>query len=158
MGFVEKMSKTFGFRDDDEDKELETRDKDDTPVEPKEPPAPEYTSRKIIGFNPTGSENAGNEAMPQDVVRTKITTIKPKDFSDAQTVANCLRESVPVVVNFEDTDRNEAKRIIDFISGTTYAIDGEIKKVSEDVFICAPENVTVESSTDDRRPISKLID
>ena len=155
MGFVDKLSKTFGYKDPDDELELEGKDKDEAPTPSSEPPAPEYSSAKVLEFN---SANANREdlASNENIVRTKITTIKPKDFSDAQTVANCLRENIPVVMNFEDTDREDAKRIIDFISGTTYAIDGEIRKVSDDVFICAPENVTVESSNDDKRSDWKI--
>ena len=73
----------------------------------------------------------------------KVVVIEPRSFDDVQQVANCLREKKPVVINFENTDADDAKRIIDFISGTTYALAGDIKKVGRNVFLCAPSNVNV---------------
>ena len=51
--------------------------------------------------------------------RMKVVVIEPRSFDDVQQVANCLKEKKPVVINFENTDAEDAKRIIDFISGTT---------------------------------------
>ena len=83
--------------------------------------------------------------------KSTINTIRPKNFDDAQIVANCLRDKIPVIINFEQTDPADASRIIDFISGTTYALNGDIKKVSEMVFICAPQNVHVSNSDDEKK-------
>jgi len=58
---------------------------------------------------------------------------------------------VPVVVNFEETSEEEMKRIMDFISGTTYAVEGKIKQVSNKVFIFAPDNITVEATNETKR-------
>ncbi|MBQ7706125.1 MAG: cell division protein SepF [Selenomonadaceae bacterium] len=77
--------------------------------------------------------------------KSEITTIKPKDINDAQTIAKCLRDKVPVIVNFEETDEGEMKRVLDFISGTTYAVAGQMRQVSNKVFIFAPDNITLES-------------
>ena len=59
--------------------------------------------------------------------RMKVVVIEPRSFDDVQQVANCFKEKKPVVINFENTDAEDAKRIIDFISGTTYALVGDIK-------------------------------
>ena len=85
--------------------------------------------------------------------KVKVVVIEPKSFDDAQQVANNLREKKPVVINFEHTDGEAAKRIIDFISGTTYALNGEIKKVGHNVFLCAPSNVNV-SYTEEEKKVS----
>ena len=86
-------------------------------------------------------------------VKVKVVVIEPKSFDDAQQVANNLREKKPVVINFEKTEGEAAKRIIDFISGTTYALNGEIKKVGHNVFLCAPSNVNV-SYTEEEKKVS----
>lgn len=77
---------------------------------------------------------------------SEIKTIKPKNLDDAQTVADCMRDKVPVIVNFEETAPEEFQRVMDFVSGTIYAVDGQITQVSQKVFICAPKNITVESN------------
>ena len=83
--------------------------------------------------------------------KMKVVIIEPKTFDDAQQVANCLREKRPVVLNFEKTERDVARRILDFISGTIYAIQGAVSRVGNNVFLCAPSNVNVAYTEDDKR-------
>ena len=148
------MNKIFGIPDKDEEKELEAaveKEELQAPTfEPPEPPPPaqNYVGRNVVDFNSAISSRSGSI-----LTKSQITTIKPKDLNDAQTVANCLRDKVPVVINFEETDTDEAKRIIDFVSGTVYAVDGVIKKVSQNVFICAPDNVTVTYTEDEKKSL-----
>ena len=90
----------------------------------------------------SASESAASRQM-------KVMIIEPASFDDAQQVADHLKNRKPVVVNFENTDADTAKRIIDFISGTTYALAGDIKKVGKNVFLCAPSNVNVAYTQED---------
>ena len=83
-------------------------------------------------------------------LKMKVIIIEPKVFDDAQQVANCLREKRPVVLNFEKTERDVARRILDFISGTVYAIQGAVSRVGNNVFLCAPSNVNVAFTEDDK--------
>jgi cell division inhibitor SepF len=157
MGIFDKMSQIFGTSIEEEEKETETNEPEPekTPkVEPKEPPA----TNNVLNFSSVASNIENDLPQTNKFVKSKITTIKPKSFEDAQTVANFLRDKIPVIVNFEETDINDAKRIIDFISGTTYAVDGKIRQVSSKVFICAPENITVSSSEDDKKSNLKFLD
>ena len=76
---------------------------------------------------------------------------EPQTFDDAQQVAVNLQKKKPVVLNFEKTEKSVANRIIDFISGTTYALNGDIKKISNNVILCAPSNVNVSYSEEEHR-------
>ena len=67
----------------------------------------------------------------------------PKNFESAQEIADYMREGQPVLMNFEGTDYDIARRIVDFISGVAYAMGGNIKKVGQGVFLCAPHEVEV---------------
>lgn len=158
MGIMDKVSKTFGFSGGDEEKEIEMTEKEDLQAPsftPKEPPAEKkYPGSNVLDFNSAAlafRENSSGRTAP---VGTKITTVKPKDFNDARTIADCLRSKIPVIINFENTETEEAKRIIDFISGTTYALHGEIKKVSQNVFVCAPSNVTVTYTEEETKKVA----
>lgn len=73
----------------------------------------------------------------------KVMVVEPFSFDDAQHIADHLKNRKPVVVNFENCDKEVAKRMIDFISGTTYALAGSIQKVGNNIFLCAPNNVDV---------------
>ncbi|MDD6134843.1 MAG: cell division protein SepF [Selenomonadaceae bacterium] len=108
-------------------------------------------SRNVVDFQSAASarENTTN-------IKMKVIVIEPQTFDDAQQVANNLREKKPVVINFEKTDAEDAKRIIDFISGTTYALNGEIKKVGHNVFLCAPSNVNVSYTEEERRVSTEM--
>ncbi|MCX7780374.1 MAG: cell division protein SepF [Negativicutes bacterium] len=73
----------------------------------------------------------------------KVMVVEPFTFDDAQHIADHLKNRKPVVVNFENTDKEVAKRMVDFISGTTYALSGTIQKIGNNIFLCAPSNVDV---------------
>lgn len=73
----------------------------------------------------------------------KVMVVEPFVFDDAQHVADHLKNRKPVVINLENTDKEVAKRMIDFISGTTYALGGSIQKIGNNIFLCAPNNVDV---------------
>ena len=60
----------------------------------------------------------------------------------------------PVVINFENTDPHEAARIVDFVSGATFALDGKLEKIGKDIFICVPVNVTVDYTDKEYTEIS----
>lgn len=154
MGIMDKWSKTFGFSGEEE-KEVEMKDKDEiqsTPLEPQEEtpaPAPTPHAANVVDFS---SAIAVRENSRGTMIKSKITTIRPKSFvDDAQTIANSLREKVPVIINFENTDTADAQRIVDFISGTVYALNGTLRQVSQKVFISAPNNVTVTYTEDVRK-------
>ncbi len=70
-------------------------------------------------------------AAPKQV---KVMVVEPFAFDDAQHVADHLRNRKPVVINLENTDKEVAKRMIDFISGTTYAVNGTIQKIGNNIF------------------------
>jgi len=88
-----------------------------------------------------------------NAMMNKVIIREPKDYSDAQNIADCLKESLPVFINLQSLDKGQGRRIIDFLSGTIYAVDGEIKRVGNDLFLCTPKSVatdgTVTESKDD---------
>ncbi|MFW0861090.1 MAG: cell division protein SepF [Dethiobacter sp.] len=73
----------------------------------------------------------------------RLVIIKPLEFQEAQQIVEHIKNKKPVLVNLEETDKNEAKRIIDFIAGATFALDGNMQKVSQQIFIFAPAQVEV---------------
>ena len=94
-----------------------------------------------------------NNTTVKNIIKSKITTVRPKNFDDdAKVIADCLREDVPVIINLEDTNPEHARRIIDFALGTTYAIDGDVQQVSEYVFVCTPKTVTVTFNREEQKP------
>lgn len=74
-------------------------------------------------------------AKPQVVV--------PARFGDAQEIGDLVKQSSPVIVNLQASDRDLARRMIDFCSGLTYALGGQMERVAEQVFLLTPSNVEV---------------
>lgn len=73
----------------------------------------------------------------------KVVIMQPENFDDAQDICDHLKNKKPVIVNLEELEKDLAQRIIDFLSGSVYALDGSIQKVSGGIFIIAPYNVDV---------------
>jgi cell division inhibitor SepF len=73
----------------------------------------------------------------------KVQVVAPTRFGDAKEIADYLKSNRPVIVNLQVADRDLQRRMIDFCSGVTYALSGEMEKVADEVFLLAPTNVKV---------------
>ncbi len=73
----------------------------------------------------------------------RVHLVIPKSFNDAQQVADKFKDSIPVVLNLQSTDTDLAKRLIDFASGLTYALDGGMQRIADKVFMLTPPNVSI---------------
>ncbi|MDP2234169.1 MAG: cell division protein SepF [Actinomycetota bacterium] len=84
---------------------------------------------------------------PAEVARVtpqvKMHIVEPKSFTEAQSIADKFKQGTPVIMNMSMTAPDLAKRLIDFASGLTYALDGGLQKVSDKVFMLTPANVDV---------------
>ena len=82
--------------------------------------------------------------------------LEPRAYSESQQIADYLKLRNAVVVNLKRVTPDQAKRIVDFLSGTLYAINGDIQKLGGGIFLCTPNNVNVEGKiSDDNAPASK---
>ena len=154
MEIIDKVSRSLGLLEKDEEKVVKMSTKEELPnTQPEEqeppiqPPPASMSGHKVVDFNSAMSARDNfmtNNSTTKSMVKSKITTVRPKNFDDdAKVIADCLREDVPVIINLEDTSPEHARRIIDFALGTTYAIDGDVQQVSEYVFVCTPKTVMV---------------
>ncbi len=73
----------------------------------------------------------------------QVHLVVPKSFNDAQQIADQFKESIPVILNLQGTDSDLSKRLIDFSSGLTYALDGGMQRIADKVFLLTPRNVDV---------------
>lgn len=76
----------------------------------------------------------------------RLVLFEPRSYDDSQEIADNLKSHRPVVVNLQLVRRDQAMRIVDFLSGTVYALGGSIQKVGPHIFICAPANVDIHGS------------
>ncbi|WP_412990091.1 cell division protein SepF [Pediococcus siamensis] len=90
-----------------------------------------------------------NQVIPVDNIsgsKSKIALFEPRIFSDAKEAAKQLIAGQAVILNFERIDEQQAKRIVDFLSGTLYAIDGSIEEVGTKIFLCTPQSFEINGS------------
>jgi cell division inhibitor SepF len=82
------------------------------------------------------------EAVPNpNAVRVHL--VLPRSFNDAQQIADKFKQSIPVILNLQNADTELSKRLIDFASGLTYALNGGMQRVADKVFLLTPRNVEV---------------
>jgi cell division inhibitor SepF len=73
----------------------------------------------------------------------RVHLVVPKNFNDAQQIADKFKDSIPVILNLQGADTDLSKRLIDFASGLTYALDGGMQRIADKVFLLTPRNVEV---------------
>ena len=83
----------------------------------------------------------------------KMILLEPRAYSESQQIADYLKNRSAVVVNLKRVTPDQAKRIVDFLSGTLYAIGGDLQKLGGGIFLCTPKNINVEGKiSDDNSP------
>jgi cell division inhibitor SepF len=73
----------------------------------------------------------------------RVHLVIPKSFNDAQQIADKFKDSIPVILNLQSSDMDLSKRLIDFASGLTYALDGGMQRIADKVFMLTPRNVEI---------------
>ena len=96
------------------------------------------------------SENALNKLGKKD---NTMILLEPRAYSESQQIADYLKSNSSVVVNLRRVTPDQAKRIVDFLSGTLYAIEGGLEKLGGGIFLCTPVNVPVEGKISDDKDV-----
>ena len=103
------------------------------------PAAPVNTSP---AFTPAASTGFGGQVMTASN-KIQLILVRPESFNDAPTIAANMRAKKAVVLNLEGVDQNLARRVVDFLSGCGYALDGSVKKISSSTYVFCPHNMEV---------------
>ena len=138
MGFMDELKKIihpyddedYDYEDDFEEPAKESRSLfDDRKEERREERRSEDRHNKVVNIHATAA--------------LKVVLVKPERFENASEIADHLREKRTVVMNLESTNKDVARRLIDFLSGVAYAGDGKIKKVAANTYIITPYSVDI---------------
>lgn len=158
MGFAEKFLNMMKFNDTDEyddefneeyDDVTEDYDdlEDDFEEEPEKKPILSFRKKKKTEESAEADHmDPDNRVIPFHGRQEEgeiVKVIKPQEFNEAQIVADFLKEGKTIVVNLEGIEISQAQRIIDFIGGASFAVDGSLKAISNNIFIVAPGNIEV---------------
>ena len=129
MGFIDELKKlTHPYEDEDEEfEEFEEPSRRDT-IEERRPKV-EDRRNKVVNIHAT--------------TQLKVVLVKPERFENASEISDHLKDKRTVVLNLESTNKDIARRLIDFLSGVAYAGEGKIKKVSTNTYIITPYNVDI---------------
>ena len=140
MSLMDEFKKIIHpYDDEDDDYEEDVgRDSEPTYFEPREPREPRESSRR----KEVPAEERRNKVVNiHATTQLKVVLVKPERFENASEIADHLREKRTVVLNLEGTNKDVARRLVDFLSGVAYAGDGKIKKVSTNTYIITPYSV-----------------
>jgi cell division inhibitor SepF len=123
------------YRDRPNVRRLQRRRRDDfDDIFADEPPRSSRDTRQLRPVGANGRSTAGD---------IQVHLVVPKSFNDAQQIADQFKDSIPVILNLQGTDTDLSKRLIDFSSGLTYALDGGMQRIADKVFLLTPRNVEV---------------
>ena len=137
MGFINELKKLTKPYDDEDDFEdfQPTRRQEELPSAPK---TQAQARSSYGGFE----EKSGNKVVNiHATAQLQVVLVKPERFETAAEIADHLRERRTVVLNLEQTNKDIARRLVDFLSGVAYAQDGKIKKVAVNTYLITPYNV-----------------
>ena len=143
MGILHEFKRLAHPYEDEDEEEFE----DDFDVSPRPVERRERSRNTEPVYNSPAMEE--NERRSNKVVNIRAATqlqvvlVKPEKFEDASAIADHLREKRTVVLNLESTNKEIARRLLDFLSGVAYANEGKIKKVAISTYIITPYNVDI---------------
>ena len=148
MGLMDELKKlTRPYNEEDMDEYDYDEEEDD--LEPEPEPAPSPRRSAFAAPEPQPSTNTARRSGPARVVNLnnsssmQVILVKPDRFDTVSEIADHLRDKKAVVLNLESTNKDVARRLVDFLSGVAYALDGKIKKVAISTYILTPFNVEI---------------
>ena len=146
MGFLDEFKRLAHPYEDEDDEEFEDDyEHSPRPVERRERERsvrsePSYTSPAMDELEARRSNKVVNIRA---ATQLQVVLVKPERFENASQIADHLREKRTVVLNLESTNKEIARRLLDFLSGVAYANEGKIKKVAISTYIITPYNVDI---------------
>ncbi|PLR84133.1 cell division protein SepF [Bacillus canaveralius] len=128
---IKSKIKTFFFLEDDYDyKEEDLAEDELEPVKQQRQQSQHSQKQNVVSLQSVQKSS-------------KVILVEPRVYAEAQDIADHLKNRRAVVVNLQRIDHDQAKRIVDFLSGTVYAIGGDIQRIGMNIFLCTPDNVEV---------------
>jgi cell division inhibitor SepF len=171
MGFTDSLKKVIGIEEIEDDdivteEELEAAKKKlaksserktdvfskDFSSDSDKKSLPPFSSGSSSLSTPIASSYSGRSGSSErkfSVTKTgslKLLLIEPKGFNECPKLVESLKAKKPVIINLEKMETETARKIFDFLSGATYALDGSVQKIANNIYIFAPENVNVTQS------------
>ena len=155
-GLFSKLKVLVGIEEieeDDYEEERETPTLERKPIEPRNTYNPPKTELKD---NRDSRDNKDSRILPMAASKAtspnqmKMVVIEPKSIDECPRLVDSLKAKKPIIINLEKIETDSARKIFDFLSGATYALNGNIQKVANNIFLFAPENVDISAQVDQK--------
>lgn len=153
MGISDTFKKLVGIEEIDDEFEEEELEAEKERLSRESSRKTQTDYKSPVNF----SDNSSSKAVPIErrisVAGTsafKLVVIEPKSFDECPKLVDSLKGRRPVIINLEKIETETAKKIFDFLSGATYALNGNVQKVANNIFIFAPESVDIAANQDER--------
>lgn len=153
MGFTDSMKKLIGMEELEED-ELFTEEEVNQAKEKiaKETPSPRRSFTETSVGSKSASKQPDKRFSLANTSAFKMVLLEPKSFEECPKLVDSLKGRRPVIINLEKLETEVARKIFDFLSGATYALNGNVQKVANNIFIFAPENVSIAGGQAEEKP------
>ncbi len=142
-GFFNRILDAVGLEEEEYEGEEMMDDEEGFYEEETEEPEEQRSSRrrqqqpKVVG-------------LPNSAAKMRMLVFQPSSYEEAECIIDNLKMRKPVIMNLDDLDVELGQRILDFVGGAVYSLNGDIKKVARSIFVVAPSNVDVTQNVDDR--------
>lgn len=110
-------------------------------------------SEKVVSMPNNNSRAQRLTPRTEEKRKDRISVVEPRAYNEAMTIAKRVGQGEVVLINFQSLDEMRARRVVDFLTGAVFMIDGDIKRVGNEMFLCTPTNVEVTNST-----LSSMVD
>ena len=145
-------------KDDDEEENVEEYDNEDIDNEEEVAQAvnarsayrPRRSFRDVESDNQYSSRNMQSKIIPMNssMSSSKMVITQPKCYEDVQEIGGYLKERRAVIINLESVNREVANKILDFLSGATFIVDGTVQKVSNCIYLMTPKNIEIQNDSE----------
>lgn len=135
MGFMDTIRKITGVEEDEEDQEYETDEESDDSYE--------ESLNMRRSSNISAAPKGGKVLNIPATTRLQVIVVKAEKFTDAADIADHFKNKRAVVLNLDNTNKDVANRLIDFLGGVAYASDGDLKRIANTSYILVPYNVDI---------------
>lgn len=158
MGMKHRLNSFFGLGDEEESFYLEEAEQEKKVENTKQKPqvSNRQGSSAAMNVRRDTKKTSNVVSINQTQQQGKIIVVEPRVYSEVKDIADLLLANQAVVLNFNRIEKGEAKKIVDFLMGTIYAIEGDMQRVGNEIFLCTPKNVEIDGVLDESNNFDDL--
>ena len=149
MGVINKVKDLIGLEEYEEYEEYEEDEYNSSSYYDSKSTDASTSSNSLTGrYSPSNVVSMPEKKVKAITAAFKLVVIEPQGFEECSGLVDSLKSRKPIIVNLEKLDPDMARKIFDFLGGATYALNGNVQKVANNIFIFAPENVAIDAESE----------